>query len=183
MAYSSVKKTIKIFLGLLIGLVFGLLIFLGFFYFFNNETGPVKLANSSFRDKIFESSEAKDYSKVFLKIAEKTIETELVFSQEAMYLGLSWRENLLLDKGMLFVFKDYGQRSFSMRNMNFPLDIIFLKDGMVMKVFSNLAPEGVSPKNIYQYGPADMVIELPANYFKNNNLKEGMVFEFIGSEI
>ena len=183
MAYLLSKKITTIFFCLLIGLVFWFLIFLGFLYFFNNQVKSLESASSSFRDKIFESSEAKDYSKVFLKIGEKIIETELVFNQEAMYLGLSGRENLLPDKGMLFVFKNYGQQSFSMRNMNFPLDIVFLKDGKVMKVFSNLAPEGISPKNLYQYGPTDMVIELPANYFKDNNLQEGMVFEFIGSEV
>lgn len=178
MTYLSVKKTIKIFLGLLIGLVFGFLVFLGFLYFLNNESGSLGLASSSFRDKILESSETKDYSKVFLKIGDQIIKTELVFSQEAMYLGLSGRENLLPNNGMLFVFKNYGNQSFSMRNMKFPIDIIFLKDGMVMKVFSNLSPEGASPKNIYQYGPADMVIELPANYFKDNYLQEGVVFDF-----
>lgn len=174
MAYFLSKKNIKIFFRLLIALVFGLLVFFGLLYFFNNQAEPT---NSFFRDKIFEASKAKDYSKVFLRIGDQIIETELVFSQEAKYLGLSWRDNLSAGQAMLFVFEDYSQKSFVMRNMNFPLDIVFLKDGKVVKVFSNLQPERGTPKNIYQYGPADMVIELPANYFKNNNLQEGMVFE------
>lgn len=178
MAYLLDKKITTIFFRLIIALVFVLLIFLGFIYFSNNQTSP---NSSSFRDKIFEFSDGKDYSKVFLKIDEKIIETELVFSQEAMYLGLSGRDNLAPNKGMLFIFDDYGYQTFLMRNMNFPIDIVFLKDGEVMKIFSNLAPEGSSPENLYQYGPADMVIELPANYFSVNGLKEGMVFELISS--
>ncbi|MBN2854501.1 DUF192 domain-containing protein [Patescibacteria group bacterium] len=178
MAYFLSKKTAKIFFRLFLALVFAFLIFLSFAYFFDKKPEP---ANSSFREKIFEFSGAKDYSIVFLKIGEKIIETELVFGSEAMYLGLSNRDSLAEGKGMLFVFKNYEEPVFLMRNMNFPLDIVFLKDGVVMKVFSNLAPEGASPENSYSYGPADMVIELPANYFYNNNLKEGMKLELIGS--
>lgn len=176
MEYFLTKKIIVIFFKSLIFLVFCFLVFLGFSYFSKNQ---VEIVSSSFRDKIFEFSELKDYSTVFLKIGDKIIETELVFSQEAMYLGLSGRENLLPDKGMLFVFGSYGEQSFSMRNMNFPLDLVFLKDGKVLKVFSNLVPEDEIPRDIYQYGPADMVIELSANYFKDNNLKEGMFFDLV----
>jgi hypothetical protein len=178
MAYFLGKKTAKIFFRLFIALVFAFLIFLSFAYFFDKKVEP---ANSSFREKIFEFSRAKDYSTVFLKIGEKIIETELLFSKEAMYLGLSGRDNLPEGKGMLFIFENYESPVFLMRKMNFPLDIVFLKDGVAMKVFSDLRPEGEAPENIYQYGPADMVIELPANYFYNNNLQEGMSFELIGS--
>jgi len=171
------KKTAKIFFRLFIALVFVFLIFLSFAYLFDKKLEP---ANSSFREKIFESSRGRDYANVFLKIDEKIIETELVFSKESMYLGLSGRDSLSEGRGMLFVFENYESPVFLMRKMNFPLDIVFLKDGVVMKVFSDLAPEGVSPKNSYSYGPADMVLELPANYFYNNNLEEGMSFQLIG---
>lgn len=178
MAYSLNKKIITIFFLFIVALFLGLLILLGFIYFSHNQGEPV---NNSFRNRILEFSAGKDYSIVSLKIDEKIIETELVFSSEAMYLGLSGRDSLAPNKGMLFVFNDYGHRKFLMRNMNFPLDIVFLKNGEVVKIFSNLAPEGESPKNIYQYGLADMVIELPGNYFKNNNLHEGMTFELVNS--
>lgn len=40
--------------------------------------------------------------------------------------------------GMLFIFQDYNERFFWMNNMKFPLDIIWLRDGKIMKIDRNI---------------------------------------------
>lgn len=40
--------------------------------------------------------------------------------------------------GMLFVFPDYEERNFWMKGMKFPLDIIWLRDGKIMKMERNI---------------------------------------------
>lgn len=138
------------------------------------KDNKINFDNLTFFEQIITLSNKKDYSTINLLIAENKIETELVFSQEAKSLGLSFREGLGDSKGMLFVFDgiDYYP-SFVMREMNFPLDIIFIKDAVVKKIFHNLEPEGKIVLNSYSYGPADMVLELPGNYSRNNNIVEG----------
>jgi hypothetical protein len=45
--------------------------------------------------------------------------------------GLSGQESLAENSGMLFVYNDYNIRSFWMKEMKFPLDIVWIKDGVV----------------------------------------------------
>lgn len=45
--------------------------------------------------------------------------------------GLSHREHLLKNEGMLFNFKETGPKSFHMKDCALPLDIIFIKEGKI----------------------------------------------------
>jgi hypothetical protein len=61
-------------------------------------------------------------------------------SPEEQRIGLSGRESLSEDEGMLFIFEKARYSSFWMREMKFPLDIIFILDNRVAGVFENLPP-------------------------------------------
>jgi len=66
---------------------------------------------------------------------------------------------------MLFVFKDKRERTFVMRNMNFPLDIIWIKDDKIIKIDKNLPPEGAKPKKLYNSDkPVNYVLEVNAGF-------------------
>ena len=41
-----------------------------------------------------------------------------------------------------------------MRNMNFPLDILFIDDDKIINIAADLPPEGSEPVNIYVSGAA-----------------------------
>ena len=57
-------------------------------------------------------------------------------------LGLSFRTHLSSNSGMLFVFSDETNRIFHMRNMKFPIDIIFIgADKRVKWVIENAQPD------------------------------------------
>lgn len=109
-------------------------------------------------------------NKVKIEIADNPIET---------YRGLSFRESLPEGNAMLFIFSDYEKRSFVMRNMNFPIDIIFIKDNVVKEIKADCPPEGSDYKIIYESADeVNMVLEVPAGYAERNNIEPGTIFRF-----
>lgn len=78
-------------------------------------------------------------------------------------LGLSGRELLESNHGMLFVFPDKQVRSFWMKNMEFPIDIVWIEDDQVVKIDRDLPPEGAVPAKHYTSGiPVNYVLEINA---------------------
>lgn len=111
---------------------------------------------------------------VTVEINGHIIRAELAQSPQEHYQGLSNRETLDPNRGMLFVFKELGHKSFVMREMNFPLDIIFISNDTITDVFSDLAPEGSQPENIYQSSqPVNLVLEVRAGYCQTQGIKPG----------
>lgn len=99
---------------------------------------------------------------------------ELALSPEQRYQGLSGRENLCSDCGMLFLFDDSAQRTFVMRNMLFPLDIIFIDGETIVDIYKNLPPEGAITQNSYgSTGPVDKVLEINGGRADELGLKIG----------
>ncbi len=113
-----------------------------------------------------------DYTKVIIN--DKIIEVEIAGTAETHYRGLSNRKNLCENCGMLFVFPDKKERTFVMRNMNFPLDIIWIDDDKIVKIDKNLPPEGKNPANNYNSGaPVNYVLEVNGGFADKNNIKTG----------
>lgn len=109
-----------------------------------------------------------------VKINGAEIKSESVYRPDDLYRGLSGRQSLAPNNGMLFNFNQSEIQYFFMKNMNFPLDIIFINDRQVVNIAKNLAPEGSDPKNIYSSGrPADQVLEINAGEAEVKNIKIG----------
>lgn len=105
---------------------------------------------------------------------ETDISLEIADTPQKRYLGLSNRNDLCADCGMLFVSEDMRDHSFVMRNMNFPLDILFIRDNTVVKLYENLPPEGSAPQNIYSSGePVNYVLELNGGKASELGLRKG----------
>ena len=88
--------------------------------------------------------------------------------------GLSGRESMPENQGMLFVFDKPSKYAFWMKDMKFPLDIIWLNNNQIVYVAENAAPMTIS--NLKVYSPkseADSVIELNAGSFGRLGLKIG----------
>lgn len=113
-----------------------------------------------------------DYTKVIIN--DKIVNVEIAGTAEKHYQGLSNRENLCENCGMLFVFPDKKERTFVMRDMNFPLDIIWIDDDKIVKIDKNLPSEGSNPKILYSSGqPVNYVLEVNAGFCDKNNIKIG----------
>lgn len=95
--------------------------------------------------------------------------------------GLSNRRSLNENTGMLFVFEEKGNHAFWMRNMNFPLDIIYLDGGKVVDIKKNVPPAEDSNQNPPIYtpkSPANSVLEVAAGVSDKMKLTEGSEIQF-----
>jgi uncharacterized membrane protein (UPF0127 family) len=87
--------------------------------------------------------------------------------------GLSGREKLVQDQGMLFVF-DYADRyQFWMKEMKFSIDIIWVGDDLkVVDISENLSPD-TYPKIFEPKNKARYVVEVDAGFAKEKGIKIG----------
>jgi len=81
------------------------------------------------------------------------------------------------NQGMLFLFDQPGWYSFWMQGMRFPLDIVFLNNGKVMDVASDLPPPSSLsiPAAYIPKAPANQVIELNAGQAQALGWRPGVV--------
>jgi len=122
---------------------------------------------------IFSACTVSD-KKNIVKINNKEFKIELAQTKEEAYRGLSFRKELCSDCGMLFVFPNLSERTFVMRNMLIPLDIIFIRDNKILNIHKNLKPEGENYKGRYSSeGLANYVLEINAGVSDKLGIKKG----------
>lgn len=126
-----------------------------------------------------------DVSSATAKVGGKTYKLILAKTDEEKVTGLSGRDNLADDQGMLFIFQEKGDYGFWMKNMKFPIDIIYIDENKVVTIVENApAPtENQDPSSlpIYKPGaPVNYVLELSAGQSKEAGVKEGDTIEFNG---
>ncbi len=77
-------------------------------------------------------------------------------------LGLSYRESLDEDAGMLFVYQEDVVPQFWMKEMRFPIDIVWLDENFkIIGIEKNIAPE-TYPRTFSPAEPIRYVLELNA---------------------
>lgn len=105
------------------------------------------------------------------------IQLEIADSGPEQYQGLSDRSDICTQCGMLFVYPEERPLAFVMRRMQFPLDIVWIKEGRVIGVSYNLPPEQTEPYTLYNSPePADTVLELKAGGAQVYNLETNSAF-------
>lgn len=115
-----------------------------------------------------------------LRVGDRSILVEVASDNASRALGLSYRDALASDRGMLFDFPSPQNRSFWMNGMKFPLDILFLRDHVVVDIHANvLPPSGTSgiPEIIRSKTKADQVLEINAGKSVEWGIVEGMRIE------
>ncbi len=124
--------------------------------------------------KNFSSRELKE-----LKVANTKIFVEVKKTPKERQKGLSGRKNLPENQGMLFVFEKPGYYAFWMKDMNFALDFIWIKDNKIVEITKNVKPEDYQPpKTLIPQNEVDMVLEVNAGFVKKNNIKVGDIIEY-----
>jgi len=91
-------------------------------------------------------------------------------------IGLSKYKNLSKDMGMLFSFEKADYYSFWMKQMKFPIDIIFIRDGKIVTIYKNVNPPKSESEGLLIYKPkepSNMVLEINAGLSEKYKLKEG----------
>ncbi len=116
----------------------------------------------------------KDYKHI--KIGNKKYYIEIAESEEEKSIGLSDRETLPENEGMLFIIKDdekdeKGLIWFTMEDTSFPLDIIFIDNDLEVTKVAKGKPMSTDPI----YGEGDYVLELNIN----SGVKVGDEIDFV----
>lgn len=109
-------------------------------------------------------------------INDHTFRVDVASTAAELQEGLSGRDSLPEDEGMLFLFEEAEQHSFWMNEMNFPIDIIFIRENTIVSIEHNApAPESDDQElPIYQPSePIDKVLEINAGLSKEYNFQPG----------
>ena len=109
-------------------------------------------------------------------INQKTWSVEVADTEKSRQKGLSGRRSLAADSGMLFLFETSDFYSFWMREMEFPIDIIFINGEKVVTVHRNVPAPASTEETPPIYRPttaSDKVLELNAGEADKNGIKEG----------
>lgn len=105
-------------------------------------------------------------------IGEKIIEVEIADTLKKRRQGLSGREKLKENQGMLFVFPKKDYYSFWMKEMKFPIDIIWINDERIVDIVSRASPDEFQLFKTYESKkPANFVLEINAGFSEIFNIK------------
>jgi uncharacterized membrane protein (UPF0127 family) len=118
----------------------------------------------------------------YVEIAGVKLKVDLALTPPEQEQGLSGRTELKENEGMLFVFGHPDKYLFWMKDMNFPIDMVWIGENLrVVYIKKNALPASY-PQS---YGPgvsdkdALYVLEVVAGFSDKNNLKEGDRVQFI----
>ena len=118
---------------------------------------------------------------VNLDVGTEEVEAEVVRSGLAKIRGLSGRNGLAPNTGMLFVFGETRNPDIWMKDMKFAIDIIFVsKEGLVVALFENATPESYFEKPSKMFRTLEgsrYVLEVPAGTVQDAGLRVGMTID------
>ncbi len=120
------------------------------------------------------SSQAQNTATVTIR--NYTFKLYFATSSEEKQIGLSSRQSLPQDYGMLFQFGTPDYYIFWMKNMKFPIDIIFIRDNKIVSIIENappLKPNDQKPLTYKPKSPADTVLEINSGLSKKYGFKIG----------
>lgn len=105
----------------------------------------------------------------------KTFQIEIANTPTKRERGLGGRDALAADQGMYFPFDQALPWVFWMKDMRFPIDILWLRDSKIVDIHKNVPPPaGDGPLETYRpLEPADAVLELKAGTSDELGLQPG----------
>jgi len=136
------------------------------------------IASGCIDKAVNETQEAKNLSHITFLTENRAVFTcEVARSKTELSYGMMFRNELPLDRCILFVFNDSVNRSFWMKNTRIPLDIIFLNDNrVVINVEKGNVELNVKDSDLKIYrsiAPARFVVEINQGLSEAYGIKEG----------
>ncbi|MFA6364908.1 MAG: DUF192 domain-containing protein [Candidatus Paceibacterota bacterium] len=140
---NALAKTFLLFFGLLIGGSIFLVSFL-------NKVNVVK-------------------NKAEVKIGTQTIIADVAKNDADREKGLGGRESIGMNEGMLFIFDNEDEYPFWMKDMKFPIDVIWIRNNYIVGFAENVDPKIGSQPSETVFSPPqsiDRALELHAGRVK-----------------
>ncbi|QCC51298.1 DUF192 domain-containing protein [Halapricum salinum] len=122
-----------------------------------------------------------DYDRATVALADEngtelaTVDVRIADTERERYVGLSETDSLQAGEGMLFVFPESDRHEFIMRDMSFPLDIVFVApNGTVTTIQHAPVPSKTPGDDLQRYpGTGKYVLEVPQGYANTTGLGVG----------
>ena len=103
-----------------------------------------------------------------ITIGNTTLQVEIAKTPKQQQIGLSHRKQLKEGRGMLFTFNTDHSHPIWMKDMQFPIDIVWIDNTMkVVHIEQMVAPE-TFPQSFQSPTLARYVLEVPAGYTNGN---------------
>lgn len=122
---------------------------------------------------------AKNPHKSRVFVAGREVAVDIADTPALQKQGLSGREAFGPNEGMLFIFPAPSAQGFWMKDMRFPIDIIYFdQDRKIVDVWEYADPSSY-PNVFAPRVPAQFVLEVPAGFFSKYRLENGNTFELV----
>ena len=120
------------------------------------------------------------YKKINVTVNGVHLVADLAITGEQRTKGLAVKDSLAENESMLFYFPKANEYAFWMKDMKFPIDIIWLDtDRKVIHVEHSLDPCDSDACPLYKpEGKTQYVLETVAGFAKKYNVTEGTIVEF-----
>ena len=113
-----------------------------------------------------------------IKIKETVIKVELADDSPKQIKGLSGKDKLGENSGMFFVYNKPGIRSVWMKDMKFPIDIIWIDENKkIIGIESGVKPESY-PKSFESPEPVKYILETNSGLAEKYGFKPGALVDF-----
>ena len=116
-------------------------------------------------------------TKVYFPDSGASLQVEVAETPQERSRGLMYREELPMDRGMLFVFPEEGDRGFWMKNTLIPLDMIFVDaEGRIVNIEEAYPEPGTPDEDLKLYRseePAKYVIETNSSLTERKGMEKG----------
>jgi uncharacterized protein len=141
----------------------------------NNETVPAGSSNNNNKN-----NSGSYYQQVNVTVNGVGLVADIAETGEQRSKGLAIKDSLNETEGMLFVFSEPRQYAFWMKDMKFPIDIIWLDSNKtVVHVEHSLDPCGPVSCQTYMPGADSLyVLETVAGFADKYGIVEGMKVKF-----
>ena len=108
-----------------------------------------------------------------------TFQVEVADTPAKRELGLQYRRDLAVDRGMIFLFPAESGHSFWMKNTPIPLDMIFIsKDRKIVGIVEQAVPFSTDSRSVP--GASQFVLEINGGLSQRYGIKAGDTVQFHG---
>lgn len=165
-----------------LAIVGGLFLLLAFLLIFGKSYTSVGNfgfgGNSATKSAQTAPSSTRTNGKVDIRIKDLRINAVVADTKDKRQKGLSNSDELAIGEGMLFVFEKPDSYAIWMKDMKFPIDIIWIADDKkIVDIVQNAVPEpGKKDEELKIYrpkAPAKYILEINAGLSSLNNLQIG----------
>ena len=121
------------------------------------------------------------YLKGYIIIDHYKLFVDIALTDKQKQDGLSIKNSMNENEGMLFFLKDSRKASFWMKNMHFPIDIIWLDENLTIVHIEKALPPCTSPFYCPTYTPLKeslYVLETISGFSNKHNIKIGDKIDF-----